>query len=44
MSYRQALTLRADFPEAFANYVHSLQCVCEWQERPKMFERWAGVG
>ena len=28
-----------DFPEAFANYVHSLQCVCEWAERPALFAR-----
>lgn len=39
VSYRQALSLRSDFPEAFANYVHSLQCVCEWRDRPALFVR-----
>ena len=41
VSYRQALGARPDFPEAFANYVHSLQCVCEWRDRPQLFARWA---
>ena len=27
-SYRRALSLRPDFPEAFANLVHSLQATC----------------
>ena len=38
-SYRRALQLRPDFPEAFANLVHSLQCVCEWRDRPALFQR-----
>ena len=38
-SYRRALALRPDFPEAFANLVHSLQCVCEWRDRPALFAR-----
>lgn len=38
-SYRRALRLRPDFPEAFANYVHSLCCVCEWRDRPATFAR-----
>ena len=38
-AYRRALALRPDFPEAFANLVHSLQCVCEWHERPALFAR-----
>lgn len=38
-SYRRALALRPDFPEAFANLVHSLQCVCEWRDRPALFQR-----
>lgn len=42
--FLQALALRADFPEAFANLVHSLQCVCEWADRPALFKRWAAVG
>lgn len=41
-SYRQALSLRPEFPEAFANYVHSLQCVCEWHDRPQLFARCGG--
>jgi protein O-GlcNAc transferase len=39
VSYKRALALRADFPEAFANLVHSLQCVCDWAERPALFLR-----
>jgi tetratricopeptide (TPR) repeat protein len=42
-SYRQALQLRSDFPEAFANYVHSLMCVCEWGDRPALFSRQAAA-
>ena len=42
-SYRQALHLRSDFPEAFANYVHSLMCVCEWGDRPALFARQAAA-
>ncbi len=38
----QALALRQDFPEAFANLVHSLQCVCEWADRPALFKRCVG--
>ncbi len=38
-SYRRALAMRPDFPEAFANLVHSLQCVCEWRDRPALFQR-----
>lgn len=29
-------------PQAFANYVHSLQCVCEWRDRPALFARHVG--
>ena len=35
----QALALRPDFPEAFANLVHSLQCICDWSDRPSLFLR-----
>ena len=35
----QALALRPDFPEAFANLVHSLQCICDWTDRPSLFLR-----
>lgn len=38
-AYRQALALRPDFPDAFANLVHSMQCVCDWQDRPSLFQR-----
>ena len=38
-AYRRALALRPDFPEAFANLVHSLQCVCDWTDRPALFAR-----
>jgi Tfp pilus assembly protein PilF len=40
--YRQALALRPDFPDALANLAHSLQCVCDWKDRPSLFARWAG--
>ncbi|XP_074589523.1 uncharacterized protein LOC141845357 [Curcuma longa] len=36
-SYRQALMLRPDFPEATCNLLHTLQCVCEWDDREKRF-------
>ncbi|KAK6911273.1 O-GlcNAc transferase, C-terminal [Dillenia turbinata] len=36
-SYQQALLLRTDFPEATCNLLHTLQCVCNWEDREKMF-------
>lgn len=39
VSYQRALAARPDFPEAFANLVHSMQCVCDWTNRSKLFER-----
>lgn len=36
-SYKQALVLRPDFPEATCNLLHTLQCVCDWDDREKMF-------
>ncbi|KAG7580623.1 Tetratricopeptide repeat-containing domain [Arabidopsis suecica] len=36
-SYKQALLLRPDFPEATCNLLHTLQCVCCWEDRSKMF-------
>jgi protein O-GlcNAc transferase len=42
-SYRQALSLRPSFPDAHANLVHSLQCVCEWGDRPQLFARCSGL-
>uniref|UniRef100_A0A7C9AKF9 protein O-GlcNAc transferase n=1 Tax=Opuntia streptacantha TaxID=393608 RepID=A0A7C9AKF9_OPUST len=32
-SYKDALVLRSDFPEATCNLLHTLQCVCEWEDR-----------
>ncbi|CAN0892128.1 Probable UDP-N-acetylglucosamine--peptide N-acetylglucosaminyltransferase SEC [Linum grandiflorum] len=42
-NYRQALVLRPDFPEATCNLVHTLQCVCIWEERDKMFSEVEGI-
>nr|GEW86033.1 probable UDP-N-acetylglucosamine--peptide N-acetylglucosaminyltransferase SEC [Tanacetum cinerariifolium] len=36
-SYRQALAIRPDFPEATCNLLHTLQCVCDWDDRKRMF-------
>ncbi|KAL7615458.1 hypothetical protein Lser_V15G06221 [Lactuca serriola] len=36
-SYRQALAIRSDFPEATCNLLHTLQCVCDWDDRKRMF-------
>ncbi|GKV07184.1 hypothetical protein SLEP1_g18985 [Rubroshorea leprosula] len=36
-SYKQALVLRPEFPEATCNLLHTLQCVCCWEDRDKMF-------
>ncbi|KAH8974053.1 hypothetical protein BDL97_01G081800 [Sphagnum fallax] len=36
-SYNQALALRTDFPEATCNLLHTLQCVCDWDDRDKKF-------
>lgn len=35
--YRKALELRPDFPDAFANLVHSLVFVCDWSSREQNF-------
>ncbi|KQJ99507.1 probable UDP-N-acetylglucosamine--peptide N-acetylglucosaminyltransferase SEC [Brachypodium distachyon] len=37
VSYKQALHLRPDFPEAICNLLHTLQCVCDWENRDAMF-------
>jgi protein O-GlcNAc transferase len=37
ISYKQALQLRPDFPEATCNLLHTLQCVCDWENRDTMF-------
>ncbi|KAI3738823.1 hypothetical protein L2E82_29007 [Cichorium intybus] len=36
-SYKQALVVRPDFPEATCNLLHTLQCVCDWDDRKRMF-------
>ncbi|KAL6345170.1 hypothetical protein AAG906_013654 [Vitis piasezkii] len=42
-SYKQALLLRPDFPEATCNLLHTLQCVCSWEDRDKMFIEVEGI-
>lgn len=42
-SYKQALLLRPDFPEATCNLLHTLQCVCCWEDRSKMFTEVEGI-
>ncbi|KAF3452392.1 hypothetical protein FNV43_RR02825 [Rhamnella rubrinervis] len=42
-SYRQALLLRPDFPEATCNLLHTLQCLCSWEDRDKMFAEVEGI-
>ncbi|XP_039030503.1 probable UDP-N-acetylglucosamine--peptide N-acetylglucosaminyltransferase SEC isoform X2 [Hibiscus syriacus] len=42
-SYKQALHLRPDFPEATCNLLHTLQCVCSWEDRDKMFTEVEGI-
>ncbi|GAB4835448.1 hypothetical protein Ancab_000355 [Ancistrocladus abbreviatus] len=42
-SYKQALHLRPDFPEATCNLLHTLQCVCSWEDRDKMFVEVEGI-
>ncbi|KAJ4762338.1 UDP-N-acetylglucosamine--peptide N-acetylglucosaminyltransferase 110 kDa subunit [Rhynchospora pubera] len=35
--YKQALLLRPDFAEATCNILHTLQCVCDWENRDQLF-------
>ncbi|GAY56673.1 hypothetical protein CUMW_173700 [Citrus unshiu] len=42
-SYKQALLLRPDFPEATCNLMHTLQCVCSWEDRDRMFSEVEGI-
>ncbi|XP_038698226.1 probable UDP-N-acetylglucosamine--peptide N-acetylglucosaminyltransferase SEC isoform X2 [Tripterygium wilfordii] len=42
-SYKQALHLRPDFPEATCNLLHTLQCVCSWEDRDNMFSEVEGI-
>ncbi|XP_058093447.1 probable UDP-N-acetylglucosamine--peptide N-acetylglucosaminyltransferase SEC isoform X1 [Magnolia sinica] len=42
-SYKQALLLRPDFPEATCNLLHTLQCVCNWDDRESKFIEVEGI-
>ncbi|XP_038973671.1 probable UDP-N-acetylglucosamine--peptide N-acetylglucosaminyltransferase SEC [Phoenix dactylifera] len=42
-SYKQALLLRPDFPEATCNLLHTLQCVCDWDNRESKFVEVEGI-
>ncbi|KAG1330860.1 putative UDP-N-acetylglucosamine--peptide N-acetylglucosaminyltransferase SEC [Cocos nucifera] len=42
-SYKQALLLRPDFPEATCNLLHTLQCVCDWDDRASRFAEVEGI-
>lgn len=42
-SYKQALALRPDFPEATCNLLHTLQCVCSWEDRENKFGEVEGI-
>ncbi|CAM8991395.1 unnamed protein product [Rhodiola kirilowii] len=42
-SYKQALQLRPDFPEATCNLLHTLQCVCDWENRTNKFNEVEGI-
>ncbi|CAD6228530.1 unnamed protein product [Miscanthus lutarioriparius] len=37
VSYKQTLQLRPDFPEVTCNLLHTLQCVCDWDDREEKF-------
>ncbi|GBG87941.1 hypothetical protein CBR_g46307 [Chara braunii] len=36
-SYQDALSLKPDFPEAYCNLLHTLQGVCDWEDRDEKF-------
>ncbi|KAB1213493.1 putative UDP-N-acetylglucosamine--peptide N-acetylglucosaminyltransferase SEC [Morella rubra] len=42
-SYKQALLLRPEFPEATCNLLHTLQCVCDWEDRDGKFMEVEGI-
>ncbi|KAJ4845650.1 hypothetical protein Tsubulata_036225 [Turnera subulata] len=42
-SYKQALVLRSDFPEATCNLLHTLMCVCDWEDRENKFIEVEGI-
>merc|ERR1712070_861707 len=37
--YRKALSLKPDFPDALANFIHSLVFVCDWRNRASDFSK-----
>lgn len=43
ISYKQALQLRQDFPEVTSNLLHTLQCVCDWDDREEKFIEVEGI-
>ncbi|KAJ6797840.1 putative UDP-N-acetylglucosamine--peptide N-acetylglucosaminyltransferase SEC [Iris pallida] len=43
LSYKQALLLRPDFPEATCNLLHTLQFVCDWEDRESKFAEVEGI-
>ncbi|KAH7543355.1 hypothetical protein FEM48_Zijuj02G0175400 [Ziziphus jujuba var. spinosa] len=42
-SYSQALHFRPDFPEATCNLLHTLQCLCSWEDRDEKFAEVEGI-
>ncbi|GMH20261.1 hypothetical protein Nepgr_022102 [Nepenthes gracilis] len=42
-SYKHALILRPDFPEATSNLLHTLQCVCDWEDRDSKLVEVEGI-
>ncbi|GAB2295664.1 hypothetical protein Dimus_029818 [Dionaea muscipula] len=42
-SYRHALVIRPDFPEATCNLLHTLQCVCDWDDRENKIIEVGGI-
>ncbi|TVU36063.1 hypothetical protein EJB05_17976 [Eragrostis curvula] len=43
ISFKQALQLRPDFPQVTCNLLHSLQCVCDWDDRDAKFAEVEGI-
>ncbi|KAK3162826.1 hypothetical protein QOZ80_1BG0094300 [Eleusine coracana subsp. coracana] len=43
ISYKQALQLRPDFPEVTCNLLHTLQCVCDWDDREEKLIEVEGI-
>uniref|UniRef100_A0A0A9DAA1 protein O-GlcNAc transferase n=1 Tax=Arundo donax TaxID=35708 RepID=A0A0A9DAA1_ARUDO len=42
-SYKQALQLHPEFPEVTCNLLHTLQCVCDWDNREEKFIEVEGI-